>query len=81
LTLINIRVQPRSSQRKVAPDGFGGYKVWITAPPVDGAANEAVIDLLSDLLGRKVTLVKGHSGRSKVVSVDMTAEEVASKLG
>jgi uncharacterized protein (TIGR00251 family) len=81
LTLLSVRVQPRSSQRKVVPDGSGGYKVWVTAAPVDGAANEAVIDLLSDVLGSSVRLLKGSTSRTKVFSVELSPEEVRKILG
>jgi uncharacterized protein (TIGR00251 family) len=48
-------------------------KVRLSAPPVDGAANEALVDLLAEALGvarRAVRVVAGASGRSKVVDVD-----------
>ncbi len=48
-------------------------KVRLAAPPVDGAANEALLALLAESLGvarRAVRIVAGASGRSKVVDVD-----------
>lgn len=67
-----VRVQPRSS--RVAIDGVHGdaLRVRVHAAPVDGAANEAVIDLIASALGvgrRDVTIVAGGSSRSKVVEV------------
>jgi len=56
-------------------------KVQVTAPPVDGAANQAVVDLLADCFGvprRSVSIVRGTSGRDKTValaSLDRTAVE------
>lgn len=68
-----VRVQPRSS--RTAIDGLHGdaLKVRISAPPVDGAANEALIDLLAASLGvarRAVRIVTGAASRTKTVEVD-----------
>jgi uncharacterized protein YggU (UPF0235/DUF167 family) len=57
----------------------------LTAPPVDGAANEALIRLLAERLQvsrSAVRLVAGAAGRSKVVEVDGVGEvEARTKLG
>lgn len=68
-----VRVQPRSSRPGV--DGLHGdaLKVRVAASPVDGAANEAVVEVLAAALGiprRAVRIVAGASSRSKVVEVD-----------
>jgi uncharacterized protein (TIGR00251 family) len=70
---INLQVQPRASRTEVV--GFHGeaLKVRVAAPPVDGAANEAIIRFFADRLdvGRqRVRVVRGASGRRKVVEVD-----------
>lgn len=67
-----MHVQPRSSRSGV--DGLHGdaLRVRVNAPPVDGAANEAVVEVLAKALGvprRAVTVVAGHGSRSKVVEV------------
>jgi uncharacterized protein YggU (UPF0235/DUF167 family) len=60
----------------------GALKVRLQAPPVDGAANEALIDFLSSTLGvsrRSIRIVVGVSARSKLVEVDgVSAEQVQS---
>jgi uncharacterized protein YggU (UPF0235/DUF167 family) len=62
----------------------GEWKVAVAAPPVDGRANDAVVELVSELLGVKraqVTLVRGTSARSKVVEVEgLSAEAAESRL-
>ncbi len=68
---INVRVQPRSSRKgiDVVDDGI---KVRLTAPPVEGAANEQLIEILSESLGiRKSSfrIIKGLSSRNKVVEI------------
>jgi uncharacterized protein (TIGR00251 family) len=67
-----IRVQPRSSRPGVGGVHGDALKVRVGAPPVDGAANEAVVAVLADALRvprAAVRLVSGASSRSKVVEV------------
>ena len=52
-------------------------ELWIHAPPVDGAANDAVVDYVGDWLGvsrRDVSIVGGHTSRTKVVEIDGSVE-------
>lgn len=70
--LINVKVQPRSSRKGI--DGVAGdvLKVRLNSPPVDGAANEQLIEVLSEALGvRKssVTIVRGLASRHKAVEI------------
>jgi uncharacterized protein (TIGR00251 family) len=67
-----VRVQPRASRTEVAGTQQGALKVRLQAPPVDGAANEALVEFLADSLGvphRLVRIVSGASSRTKVVEV------------
>lgn len=69
---LTIRVQPRASESRV--EGLHGeaIKVRLRAPPVDGAANDALVALLAEVLGvsrRDVAIVAGHASRSKIVHV------------
>ena len=67
-----VRVQPRSSRTGVEGVHGDALKVRVNAPPVDGAANEAVVEVLAEALGvprRMVRIVAGESSRSKVVEV------------
>ena len=70
--ILDIRVIPRSPRTRV--DGRRGAAVLVrlAAPPVDGAANDALIACLSDALDvprRDVTLVSGERSRDKRVRV------------
>jgi len=73
--LISVRVIPRSRKNSVEWDGEGEggrLKVRLTAPPVDGAANDALVALLAEQLGvpkRQVVIVRGATSRLKVVEV------------
>ena len=69
---INVHVKPRSKQPGVVPLPDGTYQVSVNAPPVDGRANEQVIDLLADYFNRpkrEVTILKGIAGRLKIVQI------------
>jgi len=69
---LRLRIQPRASRTEVA--GLHGdlLRIRLSAPPVDGAANEELIRFLADLLGvprRAVEITAGHSGRQKTVLI------------
>jgi uncharacterized protein (TIGR00251 family) len=67
-----VRVQPRASRSEIVGEYNGAIKVRLSAPPVDGAANDALVDLLASELSvarRNVTIVSGTSSRSKTVAV------------
>lgn len=68
-----IHVQPRSKRPGI--DGLHGdaLRVRVQAPPVDGAANDAVVAVIAAALGvpaRAVHIAAGQSGRQKLVDVD-----------
>ena len=67
-----LLVQPRASRRRLGPRHGDRIKVAITSPPVDGAANQAVIELVAKSLGvakRDVAITAGHTSRRKTVEV------------
>ncbi|MDA8096919.1 MAG: YggU family protein [Desulforudis sp.] len=67
-----VRIQPRASRNEVVGVLGDEIKIRITAPPVDGAANEALCTFLGWLFGvpaRAVEIVSGRTGRRKVVHV------------
>jgi hypothetical protein len=69
---IAVRVQPRSRRNRVVGGQGGVLRVQVTAPPVDGAANQALVELLADWLGvprRSVTVIRGQMARDKLVEV------------
>ena len=71
-TTFLVRVQPRAKRNAVQAATGGGLKVYVTAPPEDGRANEAVIEILAEVLGvkrRQVEIVSGETNRNKVVRV------------
>jgi uncharacterized protein (TIGR00251 family) len=69
---ITIRVIPRSSKNEILPQPDGSYKIRLTVPPVDGAANKKIIELLSDYFDvakSKIVIVRGESSRNKTFSI------------
>jgi uncharacterized protein (TIGR00251 family) len=63
---------PRASRERVGPLVGERIKIQLTAPPVDGAANEALVALLAralDVPRRQVRIVRGERGRKKTVHV------------
>jgi hypothetical protein len=72
-----IRLQPKAKESGVAGVLGDALKVRVTAPPVDGAANEALVELLATTFGiprRAITIVAGLSSRSKVVELAGVSE-------
>ena len=69
---IAVIVHPNSKQSKVEKDLIGTWHVYVTAPPLEGKANKAVIETLADFLKIKkneVILLRGAKSKNKVFEV------------
>jgi uncharacterized protein len=81
---VAVRVQPRARRDEIVGRRGGVLLVRVTAPPVDGKANDAVARLLAKRLGvppGRVSVVRGASSRDKLVEVEgMEAEAVRRAL-
>ncbi len=81
--LVTVRVTPRAGRDTLSIDG-GELRARLAAPPVDGAANEALVALLAAHMKvprRAVTLVRGATAREKVVAIaGITASEFWSRV-
>jgi uncharacterized protein len=79
-----IRVQPRAKRSEVAGERGGAVVIRVSAPPVDGKANEAVCRLIAERVGvpkSAVRIVRGESSRDKVVRIDgLSADEARTAL-
>jgi uncharacterized protein (TIGR00251 family) len=67
-----IRVHPRAKKTAINGELGNALKLAITAPPVEGKANEACIEFFAKLLKvprSSVTIAAGHSSRNKLVRV------------
>lgn len=82
--VLRVRVVPRARTNALASDGAGGLRARLTAPPVEGAANRALIALVARELGVKrgdLELVRGERGRDKLVAVHGLPEaEVSARV-
>lgn len=69
---VTVRVSPNASRSEIVSRGRDGWKVRLSAPPVDGKANEALIRLFADEFDcapSEVRIVRGQTGKVKVVEV------------
>lgn len=70
---IAIRLQPRARRNEIVGVRADAFVLRVTAPPVDGRANEAVCRLIATAAGvppSRVTVVRGLSSRDKVIRVE-----------
>ncbi|HEY8279552.1 MAG TPA: DUF167 domain-containing protein [Bdellovibrionota bacterium] len=78
-TLIQIHTQPKASRTAIVGRHGDALKVAVQAPPVDGAANEALQEFLSEVFGlarSKVRLRQGASSRKKTFQlIGLTLEQ------
>jgi len=69
---IYVKVTPRSSKNEVTKISEGEYKVKLTAPPVEGKANEALVKILADYFDVPKSLIEivgGKSAKTKIVDI------------
>jgi uncharacterized protein (TIGR00251 family) len=83
-TLLSVKLQPRASRNGIGEPLGDELKIQVTAPPVDSAANEALIELLAEKLDcsrGQVELVRGRTSRHKTVLLQgFTREQVLQKI-
>ncbi len=79
-----VRIVPRSSRNQVVGVEGGALKIKLTAPPVEGAANAALIEFVAEWLGVRrsaVSIVSGDKARNKLVRVKgVTREQVLERV-
>jgi hypothetical protein len=82
--LLAVKLQPRASKNEIGAPLGDELKIKVTAPPVDAAANEALVKLLAgqlDCARSRVELIRGHKSRHKVVQLHgFTPEEVLKNI-
>jgi hypothetical protein len=80
-----IRVTPRAKRNEIIEvQADGTVKIHLTAPPVEGKANQALIEFLAEVLDiptSKIEIIAGTSGRNKLISIlGMDAQTVQQKI-
>jgi uncharacterized protein (TIGR00251 family) len=82
--LLAVKLQPRASTNEICEPQGDELRIRVTAPPVDAAANQALVRLLAERLDcppRRVELLRGQTSRHKLVKIyGMTPEAVLEKL-
>jgi uncharacterized protein len=76
-TDLHVRLQPRARREEVVGERAGAVVIRVTAPPVDGRANAALCAFVARAAGvppSRVSVVRGHGSRDKVVRVDGVEE-------
>jgi uncharacterized protein (TIGR00251 family) len=83
-TLLLVKLQPRAAKNEIGGPLGDELKIKVTAPPVDAAANQALVELLAEKLDcprGKVELVRGHTARHKTVILHgFKPDEVLQKM-
>jgi uncharacterized protein (TIGR00251 family) len=83
-TIVEIRVVPRSSKVVISREGTAIYKIRLTSPPVEGAANNQLLRILAQKLlipGRDIQIVSGEKGRRKRIQVQgLNLEQISQRL-
>ena len=82
--LLSVFIQPRASRNALAGIHAGALKLQLTAPPVDGAANDACVRFLADVLDlhrSDLSIVKGTQARRKLIRITQaSAAELRERL-
>lgn len=71
-TLLKIYLQPKSSKNEMVGPYRDGFKIKVTAPPIEGKANEALIQFLAREFGISsscIEIIKGHRSREKTIKI------------
>ena len=80
-----IKVHPRAKENALTGELDGALKLSLTAPPIDGKANDACIEFFAKLLKvprSSVTIASGQTSRNKVIRVaGISAAELRTRIG
>ena len=82
--LLRVKLQPRASKNEIGEPLGDELKIKVTAPPVDDAANDALVALLAgrlDCARNRIEIIRGHKSRHKVLKLHgFSAEDVLEKI-
>ena len=82
--IVDVRVIPRARQTAFGGERDGVFIIRLVAPPVEGAANEALVTFLADRLGlprRAVRIVRGERSRNKRIEIiGVTVDQLRDRL-
>jgi uncharacterized protein len=82
--LLSVKLQPRASRNEIGEPLGQELRIKVTAPPVDAAANEALIRLLAETLDcprSRIEILRGHTSRHKLIALHgISASAVLERL-
>jgi len=82
--IIRLHIAPKARHNEVQGTHGSALKIRLTAPPVEGAANRALVEFLAERLGvrrQQIAIVSGQHSRDKVVQVQsVTVEQAIGRL-
>jgi uncharacterized protein (TIGR00251 family) len=82
---LSVKIHPRAKRNAITGRLGDALKVSLTAPPIDGKANDACIEFFAKLLQvprSSVTIASGQTSRGKLIRVaGLSAEEVSRRIG
>jgi len=82
--LLSVKLQPRASKNEISGPLGEELKIKVTAPPVDAAANQALIELLAEKLDcarSRIEIVRGHKSRHKTIKLyGFKPDEIPTRL-
>lgn len=73
MTIIAVKVKPNSKQQKIISETDGSLIVYLKSPPVDGKANQELIELLAekyDVPKSAITIKSGLGSKNKLIMID-----------
>ncbi len=73
MSTIAVTVTPNAKHNRIEPAGADGWRIWVTAAPADGQANQQVRKLLAKQLKiapSRLQLIRGHKGKQKIFQID-----------
>jgi len=83
-TLLAVKLSPRASVNQIGEPLGDELRIKVTAPPVDAAANQALVELLAETLNcsrSRVELIRGHTSRHKTLKLHgFKPEDVLAKI-
>jgi uncharacterized protein (TIGR00251 family) len=79
-----VKVLPRASRNEIVGVQDGVLRIRLTAPPLEGAANKALVKFLAgalDVPKQDITILAGHTSRQKVIAVaSLSPQELSIRL-
>lgn len=81
--IIRVRLLPNAARNQIVGKEEGVYKIRLTAAPIEGKANEALVRFLADhfdIAPSCITLLKGHTSKYKTLEISHPTKDIESRL-